>query len=68
MEKIHIKPLTKKELEKYLAQAEYQKKLDEAIGETLKNTKCVPYCLNGNYKTQEKGKGGKNDSKNNNTK
>jgi len=51
MKRTHInKPLTEEELKRYLMEAEYERKLDEAIRITLENTKCVPYCLNGNYR------------------
>jgi len=38
------------ELKTYLEQARYEEEQDRAWAEILRNRKCMPYCLNGNYR------------------
>lgn len=38
------------ELKIYLEQARYDEEQDRVWAEILRNGKCIPYCLNGNYR------------------
>lgn len=42
--------LTDEDLQEFIDQGDYEEKREQEDSEMFRNKKCIPYCLNGNYR------------------
>lgn len=42
--------LTAEELQEFIDGGKYEEKREQEFSEMFRNQKCIPYCLNGNYR------------------